>query len=339
MSKLQLLTDKMLPALEADMRDVLNCDPTPAFSGMLHYHMGWMDAEFKPMMGKAGKRIRPLLCLLTCAAAGGEWQKAIPAGSAIELLHNFSLIHDDIEDGSPTRRGRETIWTIWGIEQAINIGDTLFALSHIALNRLVDRGVSPTITVEALRRFDETCVALTKGQHLDISFERYPAVTVDQYIEMITGKTAVLLALCCELGAKIAGQDRTVQQHFAQFGLNCGLAFQVIDDILGIWGDETHIGKSASTDLLTKKKTLPVLYGLEHDAELKNLYETTDRPDETFVRRAIEQLNKSGAHQYATRTATDYTQAALGHLEAARVKGEAGDALLELTDMLLKREY
>lgn len=339
MSTLQELTDLMLPSLEMDMRQVLNCDPTPAFSGMLHYHMGWMDADFAPIEGKAGKRIRPLLCLLSCAAAEGSWHDAIPAGSAIELLHNFSLIHDDIEDSSPTRRGRETLWTIWGVEHAINIGDTLFALSHIALNRLRERGVSAEVTVDALRRFDETCVALTKGQYLDMLFEKKATVTVSEYLEMITGKTAVLLALSCELGAKVAGKDAQIQHHFAQFGLNCGLAFQVIDDILGIWGDEAHIGKSASTDLTTKKKTLPVLYGLTNDDKLRKLYETTEEPDDTFVAQAIARLDKAGAHDYSKEMATQYTKTAIDHLEEAQLTGKAGEALRELTDMLLNRDY
>src|SRR5690606_24477344 len=105
--------------------------------------------------------IRPVICLLACQAAGGDWQRAVPAAAAIELLHNFSLIHDDIEDASPTRRGRKTLWTIWGMEQALNVGDAMFALAHLALTRLVDRGVTAETAVTALRRFDETCLALT----------------------------------------------------------------------------------------------------------------------------------------------------------------------------------
>lgn len=339
MNELKTLTKTMLPALEAEMRDVLNGEPDDPFMGMLHYHMGWMDAQFAPIEGKAGKRIRPLLALLTCQAAGGNWQDALPAGAAIELLHNFSLIHDDIEDGSPTRRGRDTIWKIWGLEQGINIGDTLFALSHLALGRLIERGVSAQITVASLRRFSETCVALTKGQYLDMSFEQRDVVTVADYLEMITGKTAVLLALCCELGAKIAGQDDETQQHLAQFGLNCGLAFQVIDDILGIWGDEAHIGKSASTDIMTKKKTLPVLFGLENSDGLRDLYARTAVPDRDFVTEAIAQLDQADAHTYATEIAAQYTNNAVEHLEAAQLNGAAALALRQLTDSLLQRDY
>lgn len=331
----------MLPELEKEMRLVLKADACAGdpFYGMLHYHMGWVDENLSPIEGKAGKRIRPLLCLLSCEASGGDWQQAIPAASAIELVHNFSLIHDDIEDGSPTRRGRETIWKIWGVEQAINIGDTMFALSHLAMARLADKGVAPQTTVDALRRFDETCVHLTYGQYHDMSFETRQLVTVDQYIEMITGKTAVLLALCAELGAKIAGKSAEIQNHYAQFGLKCGIAFQVIDDILGIWGDESRIGKSAASDLMTKKKTLPVLFGLEKDEVLRQLYATTTSPDERFVQEATNRLNQLGAHEFAKEKATLYSQSALSHLETAVPSGPAGEALFELANMLLNRDF
>ena len=225
------------------------------------------------------------------------------------------------------------------MEQAINIGDTMFALSHLAMSRLTDRGVSPQITVDALRRFDETCVALTYGQYHDMSFETRDTVTVDEYLEMITGKTAVLLSLCAELGARIAGQEEAVQTHYAQFGLKCGLAFQVIDDILGIWGDEAKIGKSAATDLITKKKTLPVLYGLEQDEALRHLYDSTEKPDEAFVKEAANRLNQLGTHEFAKDKAAVYSKSALDHLESAAPSGEAGEALHQLASMLLNRDF
>ena len=130
-SELDTLAAAYLPALEAEMRAVLGASDNDSaddpFLGMIHYHMGWTDAELRPAGGNSGKRIRPLLCLLSCAAAGGDWRQALPAAAAIEILHNFSLVHDDIEDNSPTRRGRATLWTLWGQPQAINTGDAMFA--------------------------------------------------------------------------------------------------------------------------------------------------------------------------------------------------------------------
>jgi geranylgeranyl diphosphate synthase, type I len=339
-NELKQYYEEMLPALEAEMRVVLRADSDRPnlFYGMMHYHMGWVDGELNPASINSGKRIRPILCLLTCAAAGGDWRQAVPAAAAIELLHNFSLIHDDIEDASPTRRGRPTLWQLWGIEQAINSGDAMFALSHLALNRLIERGVPAERVVTALRRFDETCVALTVGQHHDMDFEARSEVTVAEYLAMIEGKTAVLLSLCAELGALIAGQDAETTAHYATFGRDLGLAFQVKDDILGIWGDEARTGKSAATDIETKKKTLPVLYGLNQNEALRQLYAEAD-VDERFVTAVITHLDESGAYDFASQKAAHYSQSALDHLEAAQPGGSAYTALYQLTNMLLQRDF
>jgi geranylgeranyl diphosphate synthase type I len=340
MKELESLGKEMRIALNEEMRAVLGADGgvPDLFQGMMHYHMGWRDREMGTANINAGKQIRPVLLLLVCQAAGGDWRQAVPAAAAVELLHNFSLIHDDIEDASPTRRGRETLWQIWGVPQAINAGDAMFALAHVALNRLYDRGVPAERVVRALRRFDETCIRLTQGQHADMNFETRDGVTVAEYMAMITGKTAVLLSLCAELGALVAGQDEETIAHYAQFGLDAGLAFQVIDDILGIWGDETLIGKSASTDITTKKKTLPVLYGLENSDDLCQLYTQTET-DDAFVRQTVALLDQTGARDFAREKAMAYSQSALGNLEAAHPSGIAYTALNQLTNMLLKRDF
>lgn len=333
-------TEVMRTALNDEMKAVLkfNGEQPDLFHGMMHYHMGWVDENLQPEQVNAGKQIRPILLLLTCQAAGGDWQQAVPAAAAIELLHNFSLIHDDIEDASPTRRGRLTCWQIWGVEQSINAGDAMFAMAHIAMNRLFDRGVPAEIVVKALRRFDETCVQLTQGQNLDMAFETMDVVQVDEYIRMITGKTAVLLSLCTELGALIAGADAKTVEHYRQFGLETGLAFQMKDDILGIWGDEALIGKSASTDIATKKKTLPVLYGLAESEPLRQLY-GQEETNGVFVETAVSLLTECGARDYATTKAIAYNDSALANLEAAQPKGQAYDLIRALVNFLLERNY
>jgi len=303
------------------------------YYGMMHYHLGWLDGRLEPLTGRTGKRIRPLICLLVCDAAGGEWQQALPAAAAIELLHNFSLIHDDIEDHSRTRRGRETVWTVWGVAQAINAGDSMFASAFDALARLALRGVSERATVSALRAFIRACISLTKGQQLDIWFETQPEVTVDQYLQMIDGKTAALLSATAEIGAIVAQVAGEKQQHYAQFGRHVGLAFQVCDDILGIWGDEASTGKSAASDILTRKKTLPVLYGLTHSPALCDLYA---RP-EIDLERAVVLLDEIGAREYSQSIALRYSETALSHLEAAGPEGPASEALRALTAQLIER--
>lgn len=342
MNELEKLSAEFLPAIEAEMRSVLGADRSSShaspFYGMIHYHMGWADENLHPAQINSGKRIRPLLCLLACAAAGGDWQQAVPAAAAIEILHNFSLVHDDIQDVSPTRRGRPTLWTIWGQPQAINTGDAMFAMAHLAMNRLAERGTSPEIVVRALRRFDETCVALTQGQYTDMSFEDRKGVDVAEYIAMITGKTAVLIALSAELGALVAGVEDDRVQAFADFGLNLGLAFQVLDDVLGIWGDEVVTGKSVATDITTRKKTLPVLYGLPRNQALRELYDG-DATDGEFVRQVVALLDEAGARAYTINEAERYTSQATGSLVAAQPAGPAAEALGILTDILLRRDF
>ena len=330
----------MIEAVEAEMQAVLASEPTirPAFFDMLQYHMGWVEADGTPISkGQSGKRIRPLLCMLTCAAAGGDWQKAVPAAAAVELLHSFSLIHDDIQDQSPTRRGKATVWKIWGAPQAINTGDAMLAYAHIAMSHLLERGVAAPVVVRALRRLDETCIELTKGQHADMSFETRDDVTLDEYMPMIERKTSVLVELCAELGALIAGRDEATIRHFAAFGLNLGLAFQVKDDILGIWGDEAVIGKSAATDIETRKKTIPVLYGLDRHEGLRTLYYQADNHN-GFVKEVIALLDEAGAREYADKEAAAYSHNALHHLEAADPTAEGYAALHEMALKLLNRQ-
>jgi geranylgeranyl diphosphate synthase type I len=347
-TELKTLAAQYLPALEAEIRQALSpAPPTTAappgtardhFYQMIHYHMGWLDEHFQPTDGNGGKRIRPLLCLLVCQAVGGRWEQALPAAAAIEILHNFTLVHDDIEDRSPTRRGRATLWQLWGEPQAINCGDAMFALAHLALTRLTDCGVEPDNVVRALRRFDESCVRLTEGQHADMTFEGVDMVSVDAYLHMITGKTAVLLGLCGELGALIGGGDEETLRHYAAFGKQLGLAFQVKDDILGIWGDEALTGKSAATDIESGKKSLPVLFGLSQSENLRLLY-AHPNGDQDYIRQVVTLLDESGAREFASQKATEYSRGAVDHLEAAGPAAAAGKALFQLTEMLLMRNY
>lgn len=339
MSHLEIFSQQMIPAVEREMKSVLGLDDwgDSLFYGMMHYHLGWVDAQLQRTGSNGGKHIRPVLCLLVCASAGGDWQQAVPAGAAIELIHNFTLIHDDIQDASPTRRGRSTVWQLWGVPQAINSGDSMFAAAHLALHRLISRGVRPEIVSQAFYHLSLTCLKLTYGQYQDMSFESRPAVAVEEYIEMITGKTAVLISLCAQLGALIADHDRETTEHYASFGRDLGLAFQVKDDILGIWGDEAVIGKSAATDIATRKKSLPVLYGLATSPELRQLYARPEN-DPDFVPQVIHWLNHYQARQFAESYANHYSQSALDHLAAARPGGAPAEALQKLTNTLLNRQ-
>lgn len=334
---LNSLSSKYLPVLEEELQHAVTAvegERLGELHAMLAYHMGWQGEGSGPKA--AGKRIRPLLVLLTCAASGGNWQQAMPAAVAVELVHNFSLIHDDIEDNSPLRRGRSTVWKKWGIAQALNAGDTMFTLAHLEILRL-NETISPATTLEAARLLQETCLKLTQGQYLDISYESRKDLTVEDYWPMVSGKTAALLSACAELGALVAGAEEACQASYRQFGHFLGLAFQVQDDLLGVWGDAALTGKSAESDLLTGKKSLPVLYGLGLDGPFARRWRQGPvHPGE--VAELAHQLETEGARRYTQKTTDRLTRQALDHLNAAEPQGEAGEALKELADRLVKRQ-
>lgn len=324
-----------IPQVEAEMRVCLS-SPDPALSGyygMLNYHLGWADEHFMPTLVPSGKRIRPMLCVLACQAAQGDPAQAIPAAAGIELLHNFSLIHDDIEDNSPTRRGRPALWTRWGVPQAINSGDGLFTLAHLAIDRLRNRGVSCDHIVDVREVFDRACLSLTHGQYLDIAFESRASVSVDEYLHMISGKTAALIGASTAIGATLAGRDANAVARYETFGRELGLAFQIQDDVLGIWGEEALTGKSAESDVVTRKKSLPAVYALERSEKLRTLYAAPD----VDVPAAIAEMDSAGARTFAGQAAREHHDRAMEALRDSGASGDASQALVELAKNLLGR--
>jgi len=307
------------------------------FGTLLRYPLGWVDEHDQPYNQMTGKRIRPLLMLLCTESVGGDWHAALPAAAAVELLHNFSLVHDDIQDDSPTRHGRPTVWKIWGRANAINAGDALFALAHTSLQGLAQAGVAPEIALKVWGIFNRTTIELTRGQHLDMRFEHQENVTVEQYISMISGKSAALVAACAQIGALIGSGDETAAKHFANFGLNLGIAFQIRDDILGIWGDPSVMGKSAATDILSRKKSLPVLYGLAQSEKLMSVYRS-EPFGSAQVEQAVEILNQIGAQDYTRERESDYYRQAIQALEQANPQGEAAYGLAKLAEALFERQ-
>lgn len=324
---------RYIPLVESEMRDCLAVPDQilDGYYGMLRYHLGWADENLAPANIKSGKRVRPMLCLLACQSARGDAMQAIPAAAGIELLHNFSLIHDDVEDNSPTRRGRASLWALWGIPQAINAGDGLFAIAHLAMDRLQKRGGAHERILDVRAIFDRTCLALTQGQYLDMSFESRRSTSVDEYMTMISGKTAALISASAAIGATLAGSAAI--PHYETFGRELGLAFQIQDDVLGIWGDEALTGKSTESDIATKKKSLPVVYALGRSARLRALYAAP----EVDMLAAITELEAAGARGFAEQAARRHHEQALQALQASGASGDAGQALFELAASLLGR--
>ena len=331
------MISSLLPQIEAELqRQVarLNSPRTKTFHEMLTYHMGWTGegagAEAR------GKRIRPLLVLLATASRGTDWASALPAAAAVELVHNFSLVHDDIQDNSPKRRGRLTVWKKWELPQAINVGDALFVISNQAMMDLAK--YYPTeIVVRAAGCLQDTCLALTRGQFLDMSYENRTDLSMEDYWPMIEDKTAALLSACTQIGAILGNADDATIEQYRIFGRDFGLAFQVQDDILGIWGNEALMGKSVASDLAEGKNSLPVLYGLCQQGRFAQRWAASAiRPDE--VAGVAKMLVDEGAYEFAQRESKHLTDQALGALKNAKPHGEAGQALTDLARKLLNRE-
>jgi geranylgeranyl diphosphate synthase, type I len=334
---LKTLSAQMLPAIENELqKQVARLDQprTAIYHEMLTYHMGWTGEGAGPEA--TGKRIRPLMVLLCAASTGADWQPALPAAAAIELVHNFSLVHDDIQDNSDKRRGRPTLWTKWGVPQSINAGDGLFVLSNLAVTDLGDSYPAET-ALRAARVLHETCLDLTRGQHMDIAYEERLDLNEDDYWPMISGKTAALLACCCQIGAILGHANPAAEAAYRDFGTALGLAFQVQDDILGIWGDESVTGKSAASDLLEGKKSLPVLYGLGKNGPFAARWKSGPITP-ADVQSVAQTLADEGGIDYAQNKAKEWTDKALASLEQAAPQGQAGAALRELSDKLLGRK-
>lgn len=300
---------------------------------IVSHHLGWIKSE-----ASRGKRLRPLLTLLCCDAAGGHWQTALPAAGAIEWIHNFSLIHDDIEDKSETRRGRETVWKRWGIAQATNTGDALFALAHLLTHELEEHGHDSATILSIQKQLDKACLHLTIGQHLDLKFEETEGVSEDEYLEMIEGKTAALIAASCAIGALAAHSEPSKVVLFQQFGHDLGMSFQIYDDVLGIWGTPDVTGKPSGDDLRVRKKTLPIIFAINHSHDFQELWDS-DEIDDNWVTRMTTSLNRSGAREYAEQATRRWTDSALEALASSEPTEPAASELARLTQKLLSREY
>jgi geranylgeranyl diphosphate synthase type I len=334
----------LLPAIDAELRARLPAASlTPLLARMLEYHLGWRDAQGQPATLDAGKRLRPVLCLLCCQASGGDWTTALPAAAAVELLHNFTLIHDDIQDRSPERRHRATVWALWGTAQAINAGDALHAIAHQAVLGLAERGVPAERVLAAARTLTTACLQIVDGQVRDLQFETQSAVSLDDYRAMIARKTAALIGAACALGALVGGAGADRIAAYQTFGEQLGLGFQIVDDILGIWGEAHRTGKPAADDLYKHKKTLPLLYALQTAPpdDARRLRALLHKPDLSAdeVTAIIAILDACGAQAFARAEARRARDAALRALAQADPLEPARSALWAMADRLVERDH
>jgi geranylgeranyl diphosphate synthase type I len=328
--------------LEAELQAAF-VDRSPSLYDMMRYHLGWIDEDGREQEGIGGKRLRPTLCLLCCEALGGDWHNALPAAAAVELIHNFSLVHDDIVDESPMRHHRPTVWKLWGAAQALNTGDGLHALARLEVFRLEERGIAREKILHAARLLDETCLSLCEGQHLDLLYEGQMEVSVESYLEMIGRKTAALLSVSTALGALMASDSEDDFIAMSGFGRYLGLAFQIQDDILGIWGDEGKTGKPSAGDITSRKKTLPVVHALQHatgkEKERLHFLYASSAESEMPVDEVLELLEKSGSLQYSQEMADKYHQRAKKELDDLTLPAWARDTLEDLANFLVQRQF
>ncbi len=317
---------------------------------MARYHLGQIEADGQPSKPEVvrvsqGKRLRPVVALLSCAAAGGDQVQAAPVAAAIELLHQFTLIHDDIQDESPTRRHRPTVWRNWGVGQAINAGDAMHATAHLALYRLIDTGVDVRLAMRLAGAYDRMTIEIVRGQVRDLGSEGRDDVTPDDYLDMISGKTSAIIRYAAMAGALIAGVDDDTADAFARFGLALGIGFQIQDDMLGIWGAAEQTGKAAADDIRRRKQSLPILL-LRSAADgderqlLDELYHGLEI-DQTGIDQVIGLLDAYDIRALIEAQVQTYHDEARTCLLAAAADGPnpARDALLRIVEQLAIRDH
>lgn len=318
---------------EPVLRNAVGALPEP-LRRMAGYHFGWWDTSGMPSRAAAGKALRPALAIGTAVACGGHPSVAVHCAAGIELIHNFTLIHDDVMDADTSRRGRATVWSVWGIPNAILVGDVMHAMAGQALLA----GLPKTTAVDASTRLATAVVEMCRGQYEDCAFETRGQVDVEEYTRMAMGKTGALMGCACALGALCAGADEATISRMDGFGRELGLAFQFTDDIIGIWGDPALTGKPVGNDLARRKRSLPVVAALASRTEaavaLADLYRSETPMSATDVADAATLIDISGARQWAKDQADRRVQSAI---DALPDPTQAAD-LLSLAGMVARRD-
>jgi geranylgeranyl diphosphate synthase type I len=309
------------------------------------YHFGWIDAEGRPAEGDSGKAVRPALALLSAEAAGVTAETGVPGAVAVELVHNFSLLHDDLMDGDEQRRHRDTVWKVHGPAQAILVGDALFALA----NEIVLEPGTPA-AARAARRLATASRKLVDGQAQDIVFEHRERVGVAECLEMEGNKTGALLACAAAIGAVLGGADDELAGALDTYGHHLGLAFQAVDDLLGIWGDPRTTGKLTWSDLRQRKKSLPVVAAMAAEgpaatrltalltADAKKSREEFDDFDEAAFEERAALIEEAGGRRWTAEEARRQHDTAIAALDSVPMPRDVRDRFAALADFVVVRE-
>jgi geranylgeranyl diphosphate synthase type I len=316
----------------------------PEIRRLATYHLGWTDTDGRPLQAPGGKGIRPALALLSAEAAWADGAVGVPGGVAVELVHNYSLIHDDIIDGDIERHHRPTVWSVWGVGQAIIAGDALETLAHQVLLE------SPPAGAAAAAALSTATAEMIAGQSDDIAFERRNNVSVEECMAMSAAKTGALLGCAASIGAILAGAPAATIGALRDFGRHLGLAFQAVDDLLGIWGDPARTGKPAGSDLRQRKKSMPIVSALaaggDEAEELRALLlgpgngnrELLPPLDDAQVSRTAYLVEACGGREWATVRAKSHLDSALGALERVRLSAVPQRELADIAAFVVERE-
>ncbi len=312
---------------------------------LLCYHLGWVDQHGAPAASASsqGKALRPTLCLFACEAVASGYARAIPAAAALELIHNFSLLHDDIQDQDLERRHQPTAWSLWGIPRALVAGSAMQSTGDLAMLRVAQEGVSPEVSLKVSAILTGSYLETIEGQCLDLEFEGRTDITTGEYLHMIACKTGALIRCGLEAGALLADGGETEVRAFARFGEGLGQAFQIRDDYLGIWGDEATLGKATGNDIRRRKKSYPVVFALEQagGAALNELQRIYAQPEleEDDVQRVLAVLDEVGAREHSQTLTETAANRALEALAPISLPAWARTEAEELVDFLARREY
>ena len=323
---------------------------------LLRYHLGWVDRHGDSAISASsqGKALRPTLCMFACEAlnsvSGNDYaqNRAMPAAAALELIHNFSLLHDDIQDQDLERRHQATAWSLWGIPKALVAGDAMQSTGDLAMLRVAAStssgvGVSPEVALRVSATLTGSYLEMIEGQCLDLEFEGRTDITTAEYLHMIACKTGALIRCGLETGALLAEGDEGTVRAFAHFGEGLGRAFQIRDDYLGIWGDEATLGKATGNDIRRRKKSYPVVFALERAGgaaldDLQRIYSQTEL-EEDDVQRVLAILDEVGARESSQELTESAANRALEALAPVPLPDWARAEAEELVDFLARREY
>ena len=338
--EIPLVLSRYQDILEPALRNTVS-DRSSFLYDMLRYCMGWSDVAGEPCDMEKGKGVRPSLCLFTCDALGGDVQKALPAAVSLELIHNFSLIHDEIQDFDEVRHHRPTLWTVWGVPKALVAGNVMRVLAERSMSCM--EFADAKLISQSSSIVSEACLQMIEGQYMDISFEGSSRITVDQYMEMISRKTGALLRSSVHLGALIGSGSDEVANLFRRVGIALGFMFQIRDDILGTWGESKATGKPVGADIKRRKNTLPIIHAREaksglYEKEISNLYSLKSLNDDE-AERVLEILDDTKAMDYCQGLVGHYALQVHSYIESVGFSEKSDKDFKELIDFLVTRKY